>query len=48
MRYVRIRSGNDCHVDLGSCLAEAISTEVVLAVIIPCHHLTVRFTLMQV
>ncbi len=31
MLYVRLCSGNECTLDLASCLAEAISMEVVLA-----------------
>lgn len=37
MLYVKFCSGIECNLDLGSCLAEAISTEVVLAVIVQCH-----------
>ena len=37
MLYARFCSGNECTLDLGSCLAEAISMEMVLAVITQCH-----------
>ena len=37
MLFVKFCSGNECNVDLGSCLTEVISMEVVLAVITQCH-----------
>ena len=40
MLYARFCSGNECTLDLGSCLAEAISMEVVLALMIQCHNVT--------